>query len=233
MAFLQAGSSWFLLTVESAPCGWGWATDLSRFSCWVSLCLCSGGWNWISSPWSSRKCPIVSFGVSMGLAWLWAACLLMFSVVFLFCWRINMVCLALELAHSRVEFCFSVGVESWGLTLVYYCSLGSGVLWCFKVLDLSLLPVTFSPSLKSVSRFFYSYSTGDKIPRLMVKKFSTARNTQRDSQSYIEQRRGRREIEEIKWRKGGVKSGKRNLARNQIPKCSPQTGTPREVHRVM
>ena len=128
MAFLQAGSSWFLLTVESAPCGWGWATDLSRFSGWGSLCLCSGGWNWISFPWSSRKCPIVSFGVSMGLAWLWAARLLMFSVVFLFCWRTNMVCLALELFHSRVELGFSVGVESWGLTLVYYCSLGSGVL---------------------------------------------------------------------------------------------------------
>ena len=39
-----------------------------------------------------------------------------------------MMCLALELFHSRVELGFSVGVESWGLTLVYYCSLGSGVL---------------------------------------------------------------------------------------------------------
>ena len=60
----------------------------------------------------------------------------------------------------------------------------------------------------------------------MMKKFFTARNTQRDSQSYIEQRRGRREIEEIRRRKGEVKSGEINLASNQIPKCSPQTGNP-------
>ena len=45
-----------------------------------SLCLCSGGWNWMSSLWSAMKCPVVSFGVSMGLAWLWAAHLLMFKV---------------------------------------------------------------------------------------------------------------------------------------------------------
>ena len=34
------------------------------------------------------KCPIVSFEVSVGLAWLWEACLLMLSVVFLLCWKI-------------------------------------------------------------------------------------------------------------------------------------------------
>ena len=35
--------------------------------------------------------------MSVGLAWLWAACLLMLRAVFLLCWRISMVCLALEL----------------------------------------------------------------------------------------------------------------------------------------
>ena len=60
------------------------------------------------------KCPIVSFGVSMGLAWLWAACFLMFRVVFLFCWRISMVCLALEPFGSWVELDFSVGVDTFG-----------------------------------------------------------------------------------------------------------------------
>jgi len=30
------------------------------------------------------KCPVVCFGVSMGLAWFWASSLLMFWVVFLF-----------------------------------------------------------------------------------------------------------------------------------------------------
>ena len=48
----------------------------------------------------------------------------------------------------------------------------------------------------------YSYSslktspsiyTNDKTSRLMVKRFSTVRDTQRGSQSYMEMRRGRRE----------------------------------------
>ena len=60
------------------------------------------------------KCPVVSFGVSVGLAWLWAACLLMLRAVFLLCWRISMVCLALELVDSWVELGFSVGMEAFG-----------------------------------------------------------------------------------------------------------------------
>ena len=48
----------------------------------------------------------------MGLAWLWAAWLLMFSVVFLFCWKIIMLCLALDLVGSWVELGFRVGVET-------------------------------------------------------------------------------------------------------------------------
>ena len=47
----------------------------------------------------------------MGLAWLWAAWLLMFRVVFLFCWKIIMLCLALDLIDSWVELGFSVDVE--------------------------------------------------------------------------------------------------------------------------
>ena len=53
-----------------------------------------------------------------------------------------------------------------------------------------------------------------------MKQFYTARNTQRDSQSYVEKRRGRREIEVTRRRKRGVKKGESNLASNQIPKCS-------------
>ena len=52
------------------------------------------------------KCTVVSFRVSMGLVWLWAACLLMFRIVFLFCWRISVMCLALEFAGSWVELDF-------------------------------------------------------------------------------------------------------------------------------
>ena len=58
-----------------------------------------------------------------------------------------------------------------------------------------------------------------------------ARDTKRDSQSYMEKRRGRREIEVTRRRRGGVKRGESSLVSNQFPKCSPQPGTPREIHR--
>ena len=38
-----------------------------------------------------------------------------------------------------------------------------------------------------------------------MKSFSTARDTQRGTQSYIETRRGRREIEMTRRRRGGIK----------------------------
>ena len=91
--------------------------------------------------------------------------------------------------------------------------------------------LAFSPSLIVDSRLLYPYSTDDKTSRLMMKSFSTVRDTQRGSQSYIEKRRGRREIE-VARRRGGVKRGKSNLASNQFPKCSPQPRTPRQIHRV-
>ena len=60
------------------------------------------------------KYPAVSFGVSVGLVCLWEACLLMLRAVFLLCWRISMVCLALELTGSWVELGFHVGMEAFG-----------------------------------------------------------------------------------------------------------------------
>ena len=66
----------------------------------------------------------------------------------------------------------------------------------------------------------------------MAKQFSTERDTQRGSQSYMEKRRGRREIEVTRRKRGEVKRGESNLAINQFSKCSPQSGTPREVHKV-
>ena len=71
-----------------------------------------------------------------------------------------------------------------------------------------------------------------KTSRLVVKRFSTVKDTQRGSQRYMEKRRGRREIEVTRRRRGGIKRRESNLATNQIPMCSPQPGTPREVHRV-
>ena len=99
-------------------------------------------------------------------------------------------------------------------------------------MDLSLLPLTFSLILTIASRLLHPYSTDDKTSRLMVKRFSTVRDTQRGSQSYMEKRRGRREIEVTRRRRGGIKRGENNLASNQFPMCFPQSETLREVHRV-
>ena len=99
-------------------------------------------------------------------------------------------------------------------------------------MELNLLPLAFSLILTVASRLFHPYNTDDKTSRLMVKQFSTVRDTQRDSQSYMEKRRRRQEIEVTRRRRGGVKSGEIDLASNQFPKCSPQSGTPREIHRV-
>ena len=61
---------------------------------------------------------------------------------------------------------------------------------------------------------------------------STVGATKKGSQSYIEKRRGRLEIEVIRSRRGVVKRTETDLASNKFPKCSPQTGIPKEIHRV-
>ena len=58
------------------------------------------------------------------------------------------------------------------------------------------------------------------------------RDTQRGSQSYMEKRRGRREIEVTRRRKGGIKRGESKLASYQFPMCSPQSGSLRDFHGV-
>ena len=57
------------------------------------------------------------------------------------------------------------------------------------------------------------------------------RDTQRSSQLHGEEKKeeGDRGDQE---EKRGSQNGESNLASNQFPKCSPQSGTPREVHRV-
>ena len=101
-------------------------------------------------------------------------------------------------------------------------------------MDLSLLPLVFSLILTVVSRLLHPYRSNDKTSRLKEKRFSTMRDTQKGSLSYMKKRRGRREIEVTRRRRGGIKRGKNNLASNQIPMCSPQPGTPErftELHR--
>ena len=66
-----------------------------------------------------------------------------------------------------------------------------------------------------------------------MKSVSTMRDTQRGSQSYMEKIRGRRKIEVTRRRRGGIKRGESNLARNHFLMCSPQSGMLRDVHGVI
>ena len=113
VAFLYSGSLSFLFIAEVPTCGWGWTSGLSRFPGWKLLSVFS----WVELDLFSLECSDVSsteFGVSVGLAWLWAACILMLRAMFLYCWRISVVCLALELVGSWLELGFSVHMEAFG-----------------------------------------------------------------------------------------------------------------------
>ena len=48
----------------------------------------------------------------------------------------------------------------------------------------------------------------------------------------MEKRRGRREIEVARRKSRGVKRRETDLTSNQFPKCSPQPGTHKEIHRI-
>ena len=65
-----------------------------------------------------------------------------------------------------------------------------------------------------------------------MKRFSTVRDTQRGSQSYMEKRRGRKEIEVTRRKRGGIKRGENKLASNHFPMWSPQSLPFRDVHGV-
>ena len=58
------------------------------------------------------------------------------------------------------------------------------------------------------------------------------RDTQKGSLSYMEKRRGRREIEVTRRRRGGIIRSESKLASNHFPMCSPQSGSLKDVHRV-
>ena len=72
-------------------------------------------------------------------------------------------------------------------------------------MELSLLPLAFSLILTITSRLLHPYITDDKTTRLTVRQFSTVRDTQRGSQSYMEKRRGRREIGDQEEKRGSQK----------------------------
>ena len=66
-----------------------------------------------------------------------------------------------------------------------------------------------------------------------MKSFSTVRDTQRGSQSYIDKRRGMRELEETRMRWGGIKRGESKLSNNHFLMCVPQSGPLRDVQGVI
>ena len=100
-------------------------------------------------------------------------------------------------------------------------------------MDLSLLLLVFSLILTVASRFLHLYSTNDKTCRLKMKSFSTVRDTQRGSQSYMEKRRGRRMFEVIQMRLGGIKREESKLSSNPFLMCGPQSGPLRDIHGVI
>ena len=82
-------------------------------------------------------------------------------------------------------------------------------------MDLNLLPLVFSLIFTIASRLLHLYSTIDKTSRLKVKNFSTVRDTQNGTQSYMEKRRGRKEIH-VTRRRGEIKMGESKLASNHF-----------------
>ena len=55
----------------------------------------------------------------------------------------------------------------------------------------------------------------------------------REVHSYMEKRRGKREIEVSRSRRGGIKRGESKLASNHFLMCVPQSGPLRDVHGVI
>ena len=100
-------------------------------------------------------------------------------------------------------------------------------------MDLSLLPLVFSLILTVASRRLHLYSTDGKTSRLMMRSFSTVRDTRRGTQSYMGKRGGRREMEVARRRRGGIKKGGSKLASNHFLMCAPQSGLLRDVHGVI
>ena len=99
------------------------------------------------------------------------------------------------------------------------------------VLGLSLLPLDFSFLIPVVSRLVQLYSTGNKTSRLMVKRFSPMRDTQRGLQSYMK-KRGRREIEMSRRKKGGTQEERDRSTQLSVPKVFSVAQTPTKIHRI-
>ena len=65
-----------------------------------------------------------------------------------------------------------------------------------------------------------------------MKRFSTMRDTQRGSQSYLKQRRGRREIEMSRKRKMGTQEERDRSMQLSVPKVFSIARIPTKIHRL-
>ena len=99
-------------------------------------------------------------------------------------------------------------------------------------MSLHLLPLDFSFILLVVSRLVQLSRTDNKTSRLMLKRFSTMRDTQRVSQSYMKRRRVRREIEMSRRRKRGIQEERDRSTQFSVPRVFSIAQTPTKIHRI-
>ena len=66
----------------------------------------------------------------------------------------------------------------------------------------------------------------------MVKRFSTERDNQRGSQSYMKNRRGRKEIEVSRRRKRGSQEDRDRYTQLSVPKVFSIAQTPTKIQRI-
>ena len=90
----------------------------------------------------------------------------------------------------------------------------------------------FSFILPIVSRLLQLYSTDNKTSRLMVKRFSTVRDNQRGSQSYMKNTRGRKEIGVSRRREGGTQEEGDRSTQLSVPKVFSVAQTSTKIHRI-
>ena len=65
-----------------------------------------------------------------------------------------------------------------------------------------------------------------------MKRFSTMRNNQRGSQSYMKNRRGRMEIEVSRRRKRGTQEDRDKSMQLSVPRVFFVAQTPTKIHRI-
>ena len=92
-------------------------------------------------------------------------------------------------------------------------------------MDLSLLPLVFSLILTVASRRLHLYSTGDKSSRLMMKSFSTVRDTQRGSELHGEEKREEGDRGDQEEKRGNQK-GREQASQYSLPYVLSTVWTP-------